>query len=663
MHGLLEAACGYLIAGGYDVVRKEADFVELRLASESSAASLPIKIWAGEHELARSAELSRADLAERAARESALLARITHELTTPARGFYLVANRQGLSRSFIEEATRLLEAGGGGIRVPMEFFDSPYRRETGARGARSRKARSILEDVLDLAQRQKRVAQPFFVRHGLGPDDIRPGDGDLVEHLDRVLRESHDRATLHVIDGSAGVGKSVAFAALTDLLYNEFRAAKEQRIHRRRPIVFLPEHVRGEPIGYVDDILDAVVESEIASVVEPGQLRWLLERGYALWMFDGLDEIYGGDNDFFQAIGGLLSAQGSRAQILLCSRDSLLTSSARMREFISHRLQTGADTRIYELAPWGPAAWENIAWLEIERGREDKRSSPRVRAFVNALEGSPELAQLASLPFYCTLLLEQYREKGSMPSDRLELLDYIVNCMVDREQAKGIFVWRDFFDFTAMVNGLDLEAAEEEIALPQTVAAERILDQVLDAEGRRSLMELLGAMAHQMCRSSAPNGAPAQMSVLDTDVLREVFSEPYLAGGLDVSDSQRVLAALVQFAFFGPGRRAGSVDFAHPILAQYLAGRYAAAMLADEALSYAQGRSNLQRMRLAFSQAIGPRPLEAGTVFEAVVRRAVAESAEVRTFLDALAGSGSPVHDGAANVLERLTSRVAFAAP
>ena len=56
--------------------------------------------------------------------------------------------------------------------------------------------------------------------------------------------------------------------------------------------------------------------------------------------------------------------------------------------------------------------------------------------------------------------------------------------------------------------------------------------------------------------------------------------------GLAVPHSAiRRLTALVQFAFFGAGRHAGTVDFTHPILAGYLAARYALILLRRGAAS------------------------------------------------------------------------------
>ncbi len=89
-------------------------------------------------------------------------------------------------------------------------------------------------------------------------------------------------------------GKSVAFNALVAALHNGFVVAKNARQAAPRPIVFLPGHLRGRRVGYVDDILAAVAETDVAELTSPEHFKWLLKTGRSVWMFDGLDEFYGG---------------------------------------------------------------------------------------------------------------------------------------------------------------------------------------------------------------------------------------------------------------------------------------------------------------------------------------------------------------------------------
>ena len=121
-----------------------------------------------------------------------------------------------------------------------------------------------------------------------------------------------------------------------------------------------------------------------------------------------------------------------------------------MRGFLERQMQRGAAVEVYELAPWGPKAWEEIAWLELEQGRDGAKCSKKVVQFVSALQASPTLADLARLPFYCTVMLDAYRAGKGLPKDELELLQSIVDRMVEREHGKDLFRWRDFVDLDAL---------------------------------------------------------------------------------------------------------------------------------------------------------------------------------------------------------------------
>ena len=116
----------------------------------------------------------------------------------------------------------------------------------------------------------------------------------------------------------------------------------------------------------------------MAQAVEPEQLRWLLKQGFAVWMFDGLDEFYADEkNDFLPFLEAELADPDSQAQILICARDSLLSSSERVRGFIERQLARGGAVEIYELAPWGADAWAEIAWLELRTVATGRRLPAR----------------------------------------------------------------------------------------------------------------------------------------------------------------------------------------------------------------------------------------------------------------------------------------------
>jgi hypothetical protein len=494
----------------------------------------------------------------------------------------------------------------------------------------------------------QRAAQPFRIRRGLGPDDFVAGAADLVKHLETALRDPVQGARLIVVDGAAGSGKTVAFNALLHAAFEEFKEAKAQRVPARRPIAFLPEHIRGEAIGYVDDVLEAAAESDMALPVESEQLRWLVKHGFTTWMFDGLDELYDGDNDFIENLEAELADPGSQAQILVCARDSLLSSSERVRGFIERQLARGGPVEIYELAPWDRRAWGEIAWLELEHGRSGAEDSRKVKQFVSALEGSATLADLARLPFYCTVMLETFKAGKGMPKDEFELLQSIVDRMMEREHGKDIFRWRDFVDMDTLAEAIE-EIAAEESPVPRArslppdaiLASTRAeLEKVLDGEGRGALFELIEALAHQHRRTPDGGGTAGGLSV---DDLRDFYGRLYASGSLDDDETERLLRVLVQFAFFGQGRRAGSVDFTHHILADYLAARYAVRLLRNAAEAEAAGRrpslSDATRRVSSFRQAIGTAPYQPGSLFHRYIAAQLRREPALRDLVRALKGA------------------------
>jgi hypothetical protein len=646
---LYQKAIAFLLRGGYRVTRSQPGFAEVEYAGDDATTLEPrLLLWVADDTLRASRGLSEIDRVGRAAREDALITHMISEVqATPATvAYYLVPSRQGLSQNFVTSATRVLQRnrrdGRGGIRVEIEFFDTAYKLDT---AAGQRVKASVFASLLTMAAKRRRVAQPFAIRRGLGPQDVTPGAADLVEHLETKLRDPIDRPTLRIIDGPAGSGKSVAFEALADKTYQEFMAAKKADVLRPRPIVFLPEHIRGQSIGYVDDIIDAMTDAEVAAPVAPEQLRFLLKEGHAVWMLDGLDEFFSGDNDFFPFLTEQLSSPDSRAQILICTRDSLLTSSSALRSFVEHAWSKGIAVEIYELNAWGPAAWRDLAWLELENGRKGGDATPLVNGFVDALTAVPELSQVAALPFYCTVLLDQYRKTKTMPADSLMALDTILDRMLTREEGKSVFQWREFVDADVLADLAETDADGIDKSLFDGRSATHAIEMALDAAGRDTVIEMLGMIAHQRCRSKPK----ATDGVAVTD-MTDVLSPVYVPDGGDDTAQQRLATALVQFAFFGAGRRAGVVDFTHPILAEYLAGLYAAGLLARVSRQGATGSplSQLAVMRGSIQEAIGAVPIVPGSVFHRTLTRAVRADPQMHAFLTGAAAVLAAQHLDAA---------------
>jgi hypothetical protein len=622
---LYEMATRFLVRGAYRIEDAMPGFAIAEYAGEDLRDKPQrILMWVGDEALKASRALDAEARQSRSQREDDLLREMIAEMqaSQDAVGYYVVPSRQGLSAEFITSATDALQRGGrdkrGGVRTAAEFFDTDYKTDT--RSGRAAKA-SALGRLFDRVRSRQRVAQPFLFRTGLGFNNRKMAEGDLVEHLDLVFRDPVNRATLRIIDGPAGSGKSVAFETLVAALYDEFMEGKKRQVARPRPIAFLPEHIRGEALaGYVDNVIDAAMEAEAARPVEADQLRFLLTHGYSMWLFDGLDEFFGNDNNFFDYLGRELANPESRAQVLICSRDSLLTSSTALRTFVEAQLAKGHAIEMYELAPWGPEAWRHVAWMELEAGISGRETSPRVAGFVEALSASPELSQLATLPFYCIVLLDEFRKTSALPADPLAVLDTIIERMLTREGDKNVFAWRDF---------VDLDVMDEAAAMPGDGMAE--MEKVLDQAGRDNLREMLGFVAHKRVRHSDAKGDAKE---IDVDDLRDAVGPAYVDSSLAADENDRVLTTVVQFAFFGAGKRAGAVDFSHPILAEHLAAGYALTLLrgAAERLASMAGATGMAQASLvkgAVRQALGPAKLDEETVFFRALARGIMREPQI----------------------------------
>ena len=163
------------------------------------------------------------------------------------------------------------------------------------------------------------------------------------------------------------------------------------------------------------------------------------------------------------------------------------------------------------------------------------------------------------------------------------------------------------------------------------------LSNALDEAGRDSVVEILGLLAHQRVRMKTRTVAETGIAVTDmTDVLSPVYLPGETAGG----EQKHLATALVQFAFFGAGRRAGVVDFTHPILAEFLAGLYAVSVLGRGADASGGGAlSRLAVMKGALHEAFGDADVVAGSMFERTLARAVKRDPSLRTFLQSAAGT------------------------
>jgi len=158
----------------------------------------------------------------------------------------------------------------------------------------------------------------------------------------------------------------------------------------------------------------------------------LLTHGHACWLLDGLDEVISRDPGFFEYILDICTRDNAAApRILICVRDSLLSASQGLRDFV-----TQADELITEfrLLPWEIESLRSFAKIRLV----DK--APK---FVATIEGRPNVLELCRTPYYAELLAQRVEDNASLQPlaedyEEMDLLDDAVRSIIEREYDKGL---------------------------------------------------------------------------------------------------------------------------------------------------------------------------------------------------------------------------------
>lgn len=448
--------------------------------------------------------------------ESALRAEISSFLPNypEAKAFVLAPSRSGFSRDLLQTLSESRIK----FLVPIWFFDSPFKVEEAP------KAASAIADIRALAGSQKRVPQPFRLEDRAG--DVR---GDLFDQLQAELNHP-ESATVRIIVGRAGIGKSFLFRAVFDSLYGGFLGAKQQQRPVPRPIPLLPEHLKGTYTLRTEALIDNFLRTDVAAPIGKDTFEWLLVNGFATWLLDGLDELYAGDPGFFEYLADLVTREGSKAQITIWCRDSVLTTSDAFAEF--RELCDGSSTlKVYNLEEWDRPSKRLFSWLKIDGRlpRKGEQDNERVTEFLDEIDRTEALRTLSALPFYCDLLLQQHKSGGLRNfEDDVTLLNHVIDEMIDREVEKGL---------------LDL--------------------QLLESNG-------LNAWLEQIAVDYVEGQKYADIS---RDAALE-YGELVLKPGLDDKTKHHILTSLLQFPLFRAGEKTGLVAFTHDLIAETLAARF-----------------------------------------------------------------------------------------
>lgn len=449
-----------------------------------------------------------------------------------ARCFLLVHTQEGISRDFRSEAYGRFRIK---IRTPIQFFDAPYRSESQQETTEERKAASGVKSAIDPLQKSglsiRRVPQPYSQ---LINNDYKKQGDDLLTELLSDFKRYEENSCIRIVVGPAGAGKTILFNALFSSLYQNFHYNKNKNIITPRPVPLIPEYLRQASAVRMRALIENFIRTEVAAPVTPLTFEWMLLNGFSTWLFDGLDELYAEDPGFFVDLTENLTAPGSKAQILICARNSLLTTSENFAQFLQDYPPGTTEKdliKIYKLNDWEYDSKRTYAWICLEGRVPNKEESDTVRVsqFLTATNRSEVLKSLSGLPYYCHLLIEEFM-RGTLEEfpDDFKLIEHNISGIINREVEEKKLLKLEHFVPDGIKDWLE------------TIAAE------LYEENFRGInISDLVEYARLVLREELP---PDELS--------------------------NTLATLIKLPLFAPGRKEGIVTFEHELIGEYLAGKF-----------------------------------------------------------------------------------------
>jgi hypothetical protein len=420
------------------------------------------------------------------------------------------------------------------FRVPSYFFDTSYKYE--------RASRQVLSAMTEIKAPAFRIAQPFTVTKD--GNTVRSGE-DLFAHLWDEYRFNRAPAIRFVI-GPAGIGKTWLFRALFSRLYGHFIDEKKRQENFPRPIPIIPLHLRQAGLLRTRQVLNSFIELEVASPVPLATFEWMVARGYSTWLFDGLDELYAEDEDFFYYLAEIFEAENATPQILVCARESLLTSSENFADFLNI-YDPMIPIEVYRLESWEQSSKSKFSSLYFS---DPEKSN----AFLGYISSSVLLRQLSGLPFYCNWLAKSFeKDQHKQFVNDYALIDFAVEAMLARE-----------------MDGGDQDNKEEGKAL---IREEDFIPGGLNV--------WLQEVADAFCASNYAGVPTSQV---------EEFAHFVLRDELSTEERQNAITSLTRFPLFASGKSetaSSVVAFKHELIAEYLTGQYWYPRLLKDAIASA----------------------------------------------------------------------------
>ncbi|MEM6339235.1 MAG: hypothetical protein AAF673_04865, partial [Pseudomonadota bacterium] len=393
------------------------------------------------------------------------------------------------------------------VRYPVEFFDNEFRYEE--------KSSTIMTRIKPPTKRI-RIDQPYS---GGTKEILESNRIDILTDVKAILEENTPHVTIVV--GPAGIGKTMFFEALITDLYEKFNNKKRAKKLFPRPIPFIPEFIQYREQLHVENLVDTFLESHIPSKVSRTALEWMLQNGYCTWLFDGLDEIYSGDENFFEYIAEVMSEANGQSHILICARDSLLTTSESLIDFI-HDYENNNEFKvnILRLEKWNEHTKKAYSAAHFR----DKNAAHKFFKYVT----DDSMDSITDLPYFIELIRNDiYKPNKDAPKifdDEFELLKHCSRAYIKREE-KSLRI--NYFE-----------------------------------DGLTGLEYLLEEIAFKYIEASLA-GIPLKVI--------EKTAEHILVDGITESEISQTIQTLVRLAFFTKGTAISTVSFEHEIMAEYFA--------------------------------------------------------------------------------------------
>lgn len=449
--------------------------------------------------------------------EPAMLRRIAEAAGRPGEKILLLDSQAGLSRSFREQfgATDVT------MKAPIQFFDRTFSwDEVAHSGKRGASAARRLRDA-GVEQARERVPQPYQ------DDNGNQGD-DLFDELARRFESSAEwDKPIILVTAPAGYGKTMLFQSLFARLHEHFHSAKNRREQARRPLPLLPEHLGESNSSTLPSLVDQFLRTDVASPMSRAAFEWMLTNGYGSWLIDGLDEVIARDPNFFEYIESIILDAGKivTPRILLCVRDSLLSTSDSLRTLVNE--VDGLVTR-YQLQPWKRNSIATYARMRLM-----KEHDWRMLAWV---DHRPQVMSLCGTPYYATLVADRVdgdRGAGLVDIPESELIRDAIRAILEREYAKDL--------------------------RPQQFSLDDLLYVLRDA----AVLQL----------ESAPRG-------IDIEPFGEEVS--ILVSELSAEEQERVLAQVLKLSVFSGAGERGRIRFTHDAVHEYLIADQAVSYFGDQ---------------------------------------------------------------------------------